>query len=211
MLRDNPHVCILLRGTGRPRAGALVAFAPRIKVFTTRWGDATQAVVPLTIYQAVQALGYHHLGDVYAAQQRVVGERSLKKGHTPAKVSLALKHGFAAAMMSWRPSSGHPHRGGRPLQKIGRRALCWRTRGSGRQGQGGQTHQNEDRALRGVCGQGHFSHQGRHGGREVGNAAHCVLPAPGCAAEQHQTAPPLGGPLGRAGASQCTSSRPAAG
>ena len=34
---------------------------------------------PPTIYETVQALGYHHLGDLYIAHHRVAGERALKE------------------------------------------------------------------------------------------------------------------------------------
>ena len=36
-------------------------------------------VVPPTIYEMVQALGYHHLGDLYTADHRVAGGRALKE------------------------------------------------------------------------------------------------------------------------------------
>ena len=51
-----------------------------------------------------------------------------------------------------------------------------------------------------TCGQGHYSHEGRHGGQKLDAGAPGVLPAPGCAAERHQTAPPPSGPCGCAGA-----------
>ena len=36
-------------------------------------------VVAPTIYEAVQALGYHHLGDLYTPHHQVAGERALKE------------------------------------------------------------------------------------------------------------------------------------
>ena len=36
-------------------------------------------IVPSTIYEAVQAQGYHQLGDLYTANHQVVGERALKE------------------------------------------------------------------------------------------------------------------------------------
>ena len=70
---------ILVQGPGGPRAGAMAAPAPRVEVYHTQYGDATQVVAPPTIYETVQALGYHHLGDLYAADHRVAGERALKE------------------------------------------------------------------------------------------------------------------------------------
>ena len=50
-----------------------------MEVYNTQYGDITQVVVSATIYETVQALGYHHLGDLYTADHRVAGERALKE------------------------------------------------------------------------------------------------------------------------------------
>ena len=71
--------CILVRGPGGPRAGAMGAPAPRVEVYPTQYGDVTQLVIPPTVYETVQALGYHHLGDLYTADRRIKGERTLKE------------------------------------------------------------------------------------------------------------------------------------
>ena len=57
----------------------MAAPAPQVEVYTTEYGDVTQVVVPPTIYEMVQALGYHHLGDLYTADHRVIGEWALKE------------------------------------------------------------------------------------------------------------------------------------
>ena len=53
---------ILVRGPGGPRAGAVAAPAPQVEVYSTRYGDVTQVVIPPTVYETVQVLGYHHRG-----------------------------------------------------------------------------------------------------------------------------------------------------
>ena len=57
----------------------MAAPAPQVEVYNTRYGDVTQVIVPPTIYETVQALGYHHLGDLYTADYQVIGERALKE------------------------------------------------------------------------------------------------------------------------------------
>ena len=81
---------ILVRGLGGPRAGVAAALAPQVEVYPTQYGDVVQVIIPPTIYETVQALGYHHLGDLYTEDHRVKRERTLKE---PARVSLALGHG----------------------------------------------------------------------------------------------------------------------
>ena len=70
---------ILVRGPGGPRAAAAAAPAPRVEVYTTPYGAVVQVVVPPTVYETVQALGYHHLGDLYAGDHQVLPERTLKR------------------------------------------------------------------------------------------------------------------------------------
>ena len=77
--RCSGTIPILVRGPSRPRAEAIPPPPPRIEVFNTQFGNVTQVVVPPTIYEAVQALKYHHLIDPYVADHRVVGERALKE------------------------------------------------------------------------------------------------------------------------------------
>ena len=43
----------------------MAAPAPRVEVYNTQYGDVTPAIVPPTIYETVQALGYQPLGDLY--------------------------------------------------------------------------------------------------------------------------------------------------
>ena len=76
MLRNDP---ILVRGRGGPRAGAVSAPAPQVEVYPTQYGDVTQVVIPPTVYEMVQALGYHHLGDLYTEDRRIKGKRALKE------------------------------------------------------------------------------------------------------------------------------------
>ena len=76
MLGDHP---ILVRGPGGPRAGAMAAPTPQVEVYPSQYGGVTQVVVPPSIYETVQALGYHHLGDLYTADHLIVGERAVKE------------------------------------------------------------------------------------------------------------------------------------
>ena len=75
---------ILVRGPGGPRAAAAAAPAPKVEVYPTPYGDVVQVVVPPTVYETVRALGYHHLGDLYTRDHRVLPERALK-GRAPAR------------------------------------------------------------------------------------------------------------------------------
>ena len=55
-----------------------------MEVYPTPYGAVVQVVVPPTVYETVQALGYHHLGDLYTKDHRVPPERTLK-GRAPAR------------------------------------------------------------------------------------------------------------------------------
>ena len=203
---------ILVRGPGGPRAGAMVAPAPRVEVYNTQYGDVTQVVVPPTMCETVQAPGYHHLKDLYIADHWVVGERALKeraptrKGIPGLRVWLARQSAvlvpllraptlrWQAAPKDWFPSVVLAH----PAEAvIGGRVA--------------KTTKTETVYHRGFAVTVTTPHEGRHGGRKLGTGAPGVLPAPRCAAERHQTAPPRGGPSGCVGAGQCTSARPAMG
>ena len=71
---------VLVRGPRRPRAEAPAAPFPQLGVYHTQYGNITQVVSPPpTVYETVQALGYHHLGDLYTADFWVAGERALKE------------------------------------------------------------------------------------------------------------------------------------
>ena len=70
---------ILVQGPGGPRAAAAAAPAPQVEVYPTPYGAVVQVVAPPTVYETVQALGYHHLGDLYAGDHRVLPERALKR------------------------------------------------------------------------------------------------------------------------------------
>ena len=70
---------ILVRGPGGPRSAAAAAPAPRVEVYTTLYGAVAQVAVPPTVYETVQALGYHHLGDLYTENHQVLPERALKR------------------------------------------------------------------------------------------------------------------------------------
>ena len=69
---------ILLRGPGGPRVGAMAAPAPLVEVYTTQYGNVTQVLVPPHQLRD-SALGYHHVGDLYSADHRVMGEQALKE------------------------------------------------------------------------------------------------------------------------------------
>ena len=66
-------------GLGRSRVGAAAAPAPQVEVYPTQCGDVVQVVIPPTVYETVQALGYQHLGDLYTEDHRIKGERTLKE------------------------------------------------------------------------------------------------------------------------------------
>ena len=70
---------VLVRGPGGPRAGAAAAPAPRVEMYPTPYGNVVQVVIPPAIYETVQALGYHHLGDLYTGDNRVLQQRTLKE------------------------------------------------------------------------------------------------------------------------------------
>ena len=48
-------------------------------MYPTQYCDVVQAIIPPTIYETVQALGIHHLGDLYTKDHRVLRERTLKE------------------------------------------------------------------------------------------------------------------------------------
>ena len=64
---------ILVQGTGGPRARAVAAPAPQVEVYPTQYGDVVQVVIPPAVYETVQALRYHHLGDLYTEDQNQRG------------------------------------------------------------------------------------------------------------------------------------------
>ena len=45
----------------------------------SQYGAVAQVVVPPTVYETVQALGYHHLGNLYTENHQVLPERALKR------------------------------------------------------------------------------------------------------------------------------------
>ena len=61
-----------------PRAGHGVHTPRHREVYPTQYSDVVQVIVPPTVYETVQALGYHRLGDMYTKDHRVTGERALK-------------------------------------------------------------------------------------------------------------------------------------
>ena len=114
-LGDDPHTAAK---PWRTKSGGNGGPRPQVEVYPTQYGDVMQVVVPPTVYETVQARGYHHLGDLYTADHRVKGERTLRRGRLPARVSPASERGLPATAPSWRPSYGQPHRGGRPHQRT---------------------------------------------------------------------------------------------
>ena len=100
----------------------MAAPAPQVEVYPTQYGDVTQVVVPPSVYETVQALGYHHLGGLYTADRRIKGERTLKeraparKGIPGLRVWLARHNAvlpvlrvppprWQAALKDWIPSA----------------------------------------------------------------------------------------------------------
>ena len=62
---------ILVWGPGGSRAGAVAAPAPQVEEYPTHYGNVVQVVIPPTVNETVQALGYHHLGDLYTEDHRI--------------------------------------------------------------------------------------------------------------------------------------------
>ena len=50
-----------------------------MEVYPTQYGNVVQVIIPPTIYETVQALGYHHLGDLYTGDYRVKQDCALKE------------------------------------------------------------------------------------------------------------------------------------
>ena len=93
-----------------------MAPAPQVDVYPTQYGDVVQVVIPPTVYETVQALGYHHLGDLYTEDHRVKGERTLKE-RAPARKGIPglqawlARHGAVLAPL-WQvppPRAPYPH------------------------------------------------------------------------------------------------------
>ena len=57
------------RGRGRWRPPP-----PKVEVYPNQYGDVTQVVIPLTVYETVQGLGYDHLEDLYRNDHQIKGE-----------------------------------------------------------------------------------------------------------------------------------------
>ena len=94
---------LLVRGPSGPWAGAAVAPAPQVEVYPTQYGNVVHVITPPTVYETVQALGYHHLGDLYTGTTESKGSAPLRSGRQPARVSPALGRGWPATAPSGRP------------------------------------------------------------------------------------------------------------
>ena len=105
---------ILVQGPGGPRVGAAAAPAPQVEDYPTQYGDAVQVIIPPTIYETVQALGYHHLGDLYTEDHHVKPERTLKeraptrKGIPGLRAWLAPHDAGLAPLLVMTPPRWHP-------------------------------------------------------------------------------------------------------
>ena len=86
----------------------MAAPAPQVEAYPTRYGDVTQVPVPPNVYETVQALGYHNLGDLYIADPLVKWERTLKeraptrKGIPGLRAWLA-RHSAVLVHLLWAP------------------------------------------------------------------------------------------------------------
>ena len=92
---------ILVRGPSRSRAGAPAAPAPQVEVYRTQYGEVVQVVIPPTVYETMQAVGYHHLGDLYTEDHRIKGKRALKE-RAPARKDIPGLRAWLA------PTAGAP-------------------------------------------------------------------------------------------------------
>ena len=104
LLKDNPHpdrgpTRTPGRGGGGPR--------PQVEVYPTQYGDVVQVITPPTVYETVQALGYHHLGDLYTEDHRVKGERTLKE-RAPARKGIPGLRAWLARHAVLAPLLGVP-------------------------------------------------------------------------------------------------------
>ena len=126
---------ILVRGLCGCWVGVVVAPAPQVEVYPTQYGDVVHVVIPLTVYETVQALGYHHLGDLYThlgdlytEDHRIKEEQTLKE-RVPARKGIPglrawlARHGAVPV-----PYCGCPRRGGRLRLRTGPRVPCPHTR-----------------------------------------------------------------------------------
>ena len=100
---------------------------PRVQVHPTRYGDVTQVVVPPKVYETTQALGYHHLGDLYTPDHQIVGERALKERAPTRKGIPGLRVWLARRSAVLVPLLRSPRQGGRLLPRTGSRALFLHT------------------------------------------------------------------------------------
>ena len=76
MLGDDHHPGV---GPWRTTSGGNGTPCPQVEMYPTQYGDVTQVVIPVTVYETVQALGYHHLADLYTADHWIKGEGALKE------------------------------------------------------------------------------------------------------------------------------------
>ena len=84
-----------------------------------------QVVIPPTVYETVQALGYHHLSDLCMEDRRIKWERALKE-RAPARKGIPGLRVWLARHTR-RPSRGCPRRGGRLLPRTRSQAPCTHT------------------------------------------------------------------------------------
>ena len=199
---------ILVRGPGGPRAGVMAAPTPEVQVYTTHYGDITQVVVPPTLYETVQALGYH-LGDLYTANHRVKEERALKEKAPTRKGILGLRAWLArhsavltpllraptpwwhATPQGWRPSTVPMY----PPEAVTEGRVAKTTRM--------ETVYQRRYVIKVTIAMKDTMEKWKS--RKMGPGASDVLPAFQRAAEQYEAAPPPGGPPGYQGAGQCSS------
>ena len=115
---------ILVRGPSGPRSATGAAPAPRVKVYTTLYGAVAQVAVPPTVYEMVQALGYHHLGDLYTENRQVLPERALKRRAPARKGIPGLRAWLACHAAVLVPLLGNPRRDGKRYRRTGSRGPC---------------------------------------------------------------------------------------
>ena len=99
-----------------------------MEVYPTQHGDVVRVVIPPTVYETVEALGYHQLGDLYTEDHRIKRERTRKERALARKVLPAVGHGWPTIAPSWRPYCGCPRHGGRLHLRSRSGALCPHTR-----------------------------------------------------------------------------------
>ena len=162
---------ILVRGPSLPLVGAQATPTLRVEVYTgmsRKW---------LPLYETVQALGYHHLGDLYTPDHQIIRERALKE-RDPTRKGIPSIRVWLACHNASTPSAGAPDEVASSTQGLDATCSAGVPRGSGRRRTCCQDHQGGDRRPERACPTGLHGYEGKHGGRALGTGTSGVLKVP---------------------------------